>query len=274
MRGKDNPQSKAVRQLTRTGKLIEVFDSLSDAKRAGYNLSAISACCHGRLKTHLGCRWEFVVPLAEQKKIQKLKELKEAEEMERNKNKVKLTPAQGEAVSKIQADETQAVYHRDSYLHGTCHLAGSNASLPSQTVAALIRKQVLILKTPAKDHWSADLFKLNPLIDLEFIERETKVFDPAYIYEATVNGIIIYKVVSEGAIRYKMLKVKEDMKTPVHTGTYQFDKEHLNYEAGRYFSDRKRAERLRVEMCHGAVAKALKDMDLAKSYLHDALGAE
>lgn len=57
--GKDNPGSKPVEQLTLSGELVKTFDSLHDAKRAGFDLQNVSACCRGKRKTHQKFKWKF-----------------------------------------------------------------------------------------------------------------------------------------------------------------------------------------------------------------------
>ena len=33
---------------------------MSDVKKYGYNISAVSDCCNGKRKTHHKCKWSFV----------------------------------------------------------------------------------------------------------------------------------------------------------------------------------------------------------------------
>jgi hypothetical protein len=52
--------SKKVKQLTRDGKLIKIWDSTMDAHRSGYISGNISKCCLGERPTHRNCKWEYV----------------------------------------------------------------------------------------------------------------------------------------------------------------------------------------------------------------------
>lgn len=60
MFGKDNPKSKPVNQLTKSGKLLKTWDSISDVHRElGFTISNISAICRGKGRTYKGFKWEF-----------------------------------------------------------------------------------------------------------------------------------------------------------------------------------------------------------------------
>lgn len=52
---------KRVIQYTLTGDIVKVWDSVKEAEQSGYSHSAISACCHGRRKSHLGYAWGYAV---------------------------------------------------------------------------------------------------------------------------------------------------------------------------------------------------------------------
>lgn len=58
-KGKECHSSKKVKQLNLDGEKVKVWDSVSDAHRAGYEGSCISRCCSGVNKTHKGYRWEY-----------------------------------------------------------------------------------------------------------------------------------------------------------------------------------------------------------------------
>ena len=51
---------KIVYQYNMDGMLIKIWDSISEASRNGYSLSAISVCCNGKRKSHKGCIWSFI----------------------------------------------------------------------------------------------------------------------------------------------------------------------------------------------------------------------
>lgn len=48
---------KRICQYTDGGELVKVFESMKEAEKEGFNHSAISACCHGKRRTHLGYKW-------------------------------------------------------------------------------------------------------------------------------------------------------------------------------------------------------------------------
>ena len=52
--------SKPVVQLTTDGSFVKKYSSQLEAERTGaFSGAAISACCHGRYKTHKGYIWKF-----------------------------------------------------------------------------------------------------------------------------------------------------------------------------------------------------------------------
>ena len=54
-------KTKIVYQYTLDGKLVNVWNSLSDAsKQLGITIMGISACCNNRLKTYKGYIWSFI----------------------------------------------------------------------------------------------------------------------------------------------------------------------------------------------------------------------
>lgn len=53
-------KKKRVYQYLPNGILIQIWDSISEASRNGYDLSAISVCCNGKRKSHKGCIWSFI----------------------------------------------------------------------------------------------------------------------------------------------------------------------------------------------------------------------
>lgn len=50
---------KRVIQYSLTGEMVRVWDSVKDAEQAGFHHSAISACCHGKRKAHMGFVWRY-----------------------------------------------------------------------------------------------------------------------------------------------------------------------------------------------------------------------
>ena len=53
--------SKKIMQLSTDGKKIKKWNSMTEAGNSlGCNISQISLCCHGKLKTAYGYRWEFI----------------------------------------------------------------------------------------------------------------------------------------------------------------------------------------------------------------------
>lgn len=58
--GVDNPSSKAIIQSTKSGVFVAEYASGSNAKeKTGISNCDISSCCHGRLKSAGGFKWEF-----------------------------------------------------------------------------------------------------------------------------------------------------------------------------------------------------------------------
>ena len=58
--GRKSPNSKKIGQYDKKDNLINTFDSISDAYRAGFKSSHISECCNGKRKTTLGYKWRFL----------------------------------------------------------------------------------------------------------------------------------------------------------------------------------------------------------------------
>ena len=52
--------AKKVYQYTIDGELINVYEKMSDVKKYGYKISAVSDCCNSKRKTHHKCKWSFV----------------------------------------------------------------------------------------------------------------------------------------------------------------------------------------------------------------------
>jgi hypothetical protein len=48
---------KRVVQYSLSGEVVKVWDSVKEAEQYGFHHSAISACCHGKRKSHLGFTW-------------------------------------------------------------------------------------------------------------------------------------------------------------------------------------------------------------------------
>lgn len=59
-RRNDTSRSKKVAQLDLNDNIITIYPSLNEAKRCGYNLGAISACCRGKYNKYKGYKWKFV----------------------------------------------------------------------------------------------------------------------------------------------------------------------------------------------------------------------
>ena len=49
-----------VRQIDFIGKVVKVWDSISQAERTGFQHSNIIKCCKGLRRTHKGFRWEYL----------------------------------------------------------------------------------------------------------------------------------------------------------------------------------------------------------------------
>ncbi|HEY5556673.1 HNH endonuclease signature motif containing protein [Acetobacterium sp.] len=54
--------SKQVYQCTLDGKLIEMWESATEASDWGFSQSCISKCCRGKLQTHAGSIWSLIMP--------------------------------------------------------------------------------------------------------------------------------------------------------------------------------------------------------------------
>lgn len=52
---------KCVAQFSLNGTFLRLWNSVKEAEQTGFNHSAISACCHGRRKSHGGFVWRYVV---------------------------------------------------------------------------------------------------------------------------------------------------------------------------------------------------------------------
>ena len=52
-------KSKRVLQLSLSGDLIKVWESVNECGRNGFNQSSVCQCCTGKRKTHKGFRWEY-----------------------------------------------------------------------------------------------------------------------------------------------------------------------------------------------------------------------
>lgn len=51
--------SKRVLQLSPTGELIKLWESVNECGRNGFSKSNVCDCCNGKRKTHKGFRWEY-----------------------------------------------------------------------------------------------------------------------------------------------------------------------------------------------------------------------
>mgnify|MGYP003436655222 CR=1 FL=1 len=51
--------SKRVLQLSLSGELIKVWESVNECGRNGFCQSCVCQCCNGKRKTHKGFRWEY-----------------------------------------------------------------------------------------------------------------------------------------------------------------------------------------------------------------------
>lgn len=56
---KNNTMSICVTQYTKDGKIVEIFPSVGEAARKGYNKGHVAACCRGEEKTHKGYIWKY-----------------------------------------------------------------------------------------------------------------------------------------------------------------------------------------------------------------------
>ena len=52
-------QSRRVAQYTTDGKLIRIFDSISETGRCGFNYACVGKCVIGKRKTHKGFIWKY-----------------------------------------------------------------------------------------------------------------------------------------------------------------------------------------------------------------------
>lgn len=52
-------KGKRLYQYTLDGELVKIWNCLSDVANEGFNISNVSACCHGRLKQYKGYRWSY-----------------------------------------------------------------------------------------------------------------------------------------------------------------------------------------------------------------------
>lgn len=52
-------RSKRVLQLSLSGDLIKVWESVNECGRNGFSQSCVCDCCNGKRKTHKGFRWEY-----------------------------------------------------------------------------------------------------------------------------------------------------------------------------------------------------------------------
>lgn len=56
--GAENPHSIRLAQLTKDGKLVRIYDSINEARRAGYGLGNIYKCFSGQCRYAYGYKWE------------------------------------------------------------------------------------------------------------------------------------------------------------------------------------------------------------------------
>ena len=54
-------QKKAVEALDADGNVVLTFSSTAEAGRNGFDQSNVAACCRGKIKTHRGLHWRYVV---------------------------------------------------------------------------------------------------------------------------------------------------------------------------------------------------------------------
>lgn len=57
---KEKNSKKVIAKSIANGKEI-IFNSMTDAKKSGFNIGNISACCLGKRKKHLGYSWSFYI---------------------------------------------------------------------------------------------------------------------------------------------------------------------------------------------------------------------
>lgn len=55
---KNNALSKPVNQYTSDGQLVNVYPSIAECGRNGFNKGAVSKCCNGKLKQYKGHIWK------------------------------------------------------------------------------------------------------------------------------------------------------------------------------------------------------------------------
>lgn len=62
--GIDNPQSKKVSQISKSGELIKIWDGVNDVRRGtGFSSGNISLCARGKIKSVYGFIWKYVTVL-------------------------------------------------------------------------------------------------------------------------------------------------------------------------------------------------------------------
>ena len=59
-KGRDNPRSKKIIQLTLNNEPIKIWDSIREVGRYGFSSSPVGACCRGKRKTHKGFKWMYL----------------------------------------------------------------------------------------------------------------------------------------------------------------------------------------------------------------------
>lgn len=59
-KGKDNPRSKKIIQLTLNNEPIKIWDSVREVGRHGFLSSCVGHCCRGKRKTHKGFKWMYL----------------------------------------------------------------------------------------------------------------------------------------------------------------------------------------------------------------------
>lgn len=53
-------QSVAVACMSKKGNIIKEYKSMSEAEKDGHNVSGISKCCSGKLKTYHNMKWKYI----------------------------------------------------------------------------------------------------------------------------------------------------------------------------------------------------------------------
>ena len=53
-------RSKSVGAFNKNGELVMSFPSTNEARRNGFDQSAVAKCCNGKLKTHKGYTWRYL----------------------------------------------------------------------------------------------------------------------------------------------------------------------------------------------------------------------